>query len=169
MKIEFDGRVVTALFLGAIVGAVATVVVAAGPVGRIQRELDESRAKEERVGLQIGQAYRELQSVKEQCYSKPVAERFPQSQDAAVQVLNMVRPGLGTLAGAVAQGIKADQARRAAAPATAVQRPLVTTALSDACGPNGLLVMGECTTCNPGLHPGLFPDGSAGCIPAAEN
>jgi hypothetical protein len=48
--------------------------------------------------------------------------------------------------------------------AGAVQPPQVSTAISAACKRNELLINGECLPCGSGLHPGYFPNGSAGCV-----
>jgi hypothetical protein len=154
MKIEFNGRVVAGFLLGALCGAAATIVVAAGPIGRIQREREEARFTIEQQNTQIQQ----------------LQQRATQqnSVDPAVQVLNMVRPGLGTLAGAVAQGMKASQVKPALE--EAARSPIAANPILR-CGANEVAVpaLGQCVACNPGLHPGVFPDGSAGCVPTAEN
>ena len=122
MKLEFDGRIVAAVALGAICGAVATVVIAAGPIGRIQRERDDTRAT---VVILSGEV-RELQSTiadlqKRLAAAAQQTQTHPQPQSSPLELLNVVRPGLGTLAVAADQAIKADQAKRAAAALEAQQ------------------------------------------------
>jgi hypothetical protein len=146
MKIEFNGRVVAGFLLGAFCGAVGLLVASAGPIGKIQRERDEARATVERQNAQIQQ----LQSTKS---SAPAAA-------SPLQLLDVVRPGLGTLAVAADKAIKADQPKRAAVAAQAASLPQPVS-----CGPDQVLAMGQCITCNPGLRPGTFANGDAGCVP----
>lgn len=121
MKIEFDGRVAMALVVGVVLGASATVAVAMRPVRRIQSERDQARATVESQRAAIDQrdaAILQLQSLTFQLQHPVQTTSAPQSQDAAaIQVLNAVHPGLGTLAGVASQAIQADQVRRAAAAA----------------------------------------------------
>lgn len=106
------------------------------------------------------------------------------NMDPAVGVLNTIRPGLGTLASAANQAWQQHQAQQPPkcppgqfasrfgnepwtckqdSPAPPPAQKVVTT-LSASCRPNELMINGECLPCGSGLHPGLFPDGSAGCI-----
>jgi hypothetical protein len=105
MKIEFNGPAVASFFLGGICGVIATLVVAAGPIGRIQVERDNGRATIERQAAQI----QNLQAA-------IAAQQKPSAPAAAspLQLLDVVRPGLGMIAVAASNAIKADQAKRAA-------------------------------------------------------
>jgi hypothetical protein len=104
MRIEFNGRVVAALFLGGICGVAATLAIAIGPIGRIQLERDNGRVTIEQQKAQIQQLQQRL-----------AAQPTSQSQDPAVQVLNAVRPGLGTAVGALTTAAQKTQAAKAAA------------------------------------------------------
>lgn len=129
MKIEFNEREAANILFSLVLGAIGMGVgLTLGPISRLQRERDEARASEERVGLQMGQAYRELQSVKAQCYKATAAQAPP--ADPTVQILNMVRPGLGTALGTIAQKSQDKKQALAAQQQAAVepQCPAGTTA-----------------------------------------
>jgi hypothetical protein len=116
MKIEFNGRVVAGFLLGGICGAVATVAIAAGPVGRIQAQRDDARATVERQSEKVKELDAEV-IVLQQRLAAVQQTQVAQSQDPAVQVLNLVHPGLGTVAGALATAAQKAQAAKTAADA----------------------------------------------------
>jgi hypothetical protein len=156
MKVEFNGRVVAGFLLGAVCGALVLFISAAGTVARIQGERDEARATIAVLNARILQ----FTIAAQQKSSAPAAA-------SPLGLLDILHPGLGTLAIAADKAIKADQAKRAASaqqPAVP-QGPVVVTEFSDSCGPNGFLINGECSSCNAGLHPGKFADGTVGCVP----
>lgn len=115
MNIEVNGRVVLGFVLGGICGAVATVAIAAGPIGRIQRERDHALlvVNEQRTNIAQLQGFIAAAAQRQQPLAPAAAS--PQSQDPAVQVLNAVRPGLGTAAAAVATAVQKAQADKTAA------------------------------------------------------
>jgi hypothetical protein len=112
MKIEFNGRVVAGFLLGGLCGVAGMIVLAAGPVGRIQRERDEARFTIEAQKAQVQQLQATVATL--------AAAQSPQNQNP-LNVLNAVHPGLGMLAGAVGNAMQADQARRTAAAIAAQQ------------------------------------------------
>jgi hypothetical protein len=118
MKIEFNGRVVAGFLLGALCGAAALIVAVAGPVGRIQREREEARFT---IEAQKGQIQQLQSTVAIQQQQLDAAAQAPPQSQNALNVLNAVHPGLGTLAGVVGNAIQADQARRTAAAIAAQQ------------------------------------------------
>src|SRR5712664_1799114 len=95
----------------------------------------------------------------------PAAATAQSADDQVFSTLNKIYPGWGTASKIAKTFLDQHQAQRTTQSAVTAQpqsQPLVSTALSGSCAPNGLLINGQCSQCNPGLHPGLFPDGSAG-------
>jgi hypothetical protein len=119
MKIEFSGRVVAGFLLGGICGAVATGILAVGP---IQRDRDNARFTIEQQKAQVQQLQETVTAQQRQLATQ--SQPAP-PQDPAVQVLNAVRPGLGTAAGALVTAAQKAQANKAAA--AAVQCPAGST------------------------------------------
>jgi hypothetical protein len=138
MKIEFNGRVVAGFLLGGICGVVATVAIAAGPIGRIQEQRDAARATVERQSAQVQQLQGAVAAFQQRLAAQqsPQPATLPQSQDPAVQVLNIVRPGLGTVAGALVGAVQKAQA------AQAVKALADQQALANSCPPDSRLEPG---------------------------
>lgn len=112
MTIEFNGRAVASFALGLIVGGIGMgVSLALGPIGRVQAERDDSKQKLAEMTAERDR----LLGVSQQMFRR-INELTPQSaapQDPAVQVLNAVRPGLGTAAGALATAAQKAQIAKA--------------------------------------------------------
>jgi len=160
MKIEFNGRAVASFVCGVVVGAVAALAIAAGPIGRIQIERDAAREDASILRQQLANSKADLQrmAVQQTPQTAPAAPRG--AQDPAVQVLNAVRPGLGTAAAALAAAAQKAQAQKAAA-----QQALVVQQ-ANSCDANSVWIplLKQCVVCSPGLHAGTFPNGDAGCV-----
>jgi hypothetical protein len=90
------------------------------------------------------------------------ASQAPQSQDPAVQVLNMVRPGLGTVVGALANAAQKAQAAKAAADQQAMMQALQREQTEKHC-PSG-----NCAACPDGWKLFSNPQETY-CVPASEN
>lgn len=86
----------------------------------------------------------------------------PQSQDPAVQVLNALRPGLGTATGALVGAIQKAQAAKAAADQQAMMQALQREQTEKHC-PSG-----NCAACPDGWKLFSNPQETY-CVPAAEN
>lgn len=150
MKIEFNGRVVAGFVLGMVCGAVALAAFAVNPVGRIQRQRDEATknladmtAERDRLLGVSQQMFRRINELTTQRTGQATAA----PQDPAVQVLNAVRPGLGTALGAVAnaaQKAEADKAAKAGVDQRALHQALLRQETEKHC-PSG-----HCAACPDG-------------------
>jgi|HubBroStandDraft_6_1064221.scaffolds.fasta_scaffold14344_5 hypothetical protein len=149
MKLEFNGREVFGFLLGGVCGVMLSVALGVGPVGRIQRERDEARATVETQRVQIQQLQFQVQA----------AAQKTADQSSPLELLNAVHPGLGTLAVAASK-IKLPAGTQPPVVAQVVPNPILRCAADQIAVP----ALGQCVTCNPGLHPGQFPDGSVGCV-----
>jgi hypothetical protein len=150
--------------IGLALGLVACGGWYAGSTRPVIQKLVEEKAQAVGRANTLEQEKIQYKTAAEHWFAVANAQPQPVSQDPAVAMLNAVRPGLGTVANAAVHALQNAQSSPRTVTPQPQSQPLISTALSDSCGPNGLLISGQCTQCNPALHPGLFPDGSAGCV-----
>lgn len=131
MKLEFNGRVVLGFVVGLVCGAAATLVITEGQVGRIQIERDVLRVERDYARATSERQDAEIQRLTAQRTGQTAAPTAAAPQDPAVQVLNAIRPGLGTAAGALASAAQKSQLSKASKSADQQQCPAGSSPQTD--------------------------------------
>jgi hypothetical protein len=85
------------------------------------------------------------------------AQQAKAASSPGYALLDVIHPGLGAVAQKLQQFIPPT-------PAQPLVPPVAPQAFLTPSCPGGLWAAGSCVTCNPGLHPGRFPNGSIGCV-----